>query len=89
MSKNIENEKRKKSVVMKVLIGLKDYLTDWKNLLGHALLGVGLLVIAIWAPVPIWSKLVFFAVLVTFNVWRMSRKKKNCKRRYHRICRCS
>ncbi len=48
MSKNIESGNKEKSVVMKVLIGLKDYLTDWKNLLGHALLGVGLLVIAIW-----------------------------------------
>lgn len=65
------------STIKKVLNGLKDYLTDWKNLLGHALLGVGLLVIAIWAPIVWWIKVIIFVCLVTVNIFRMKRKKLN------------
>lgn len=54
--------------------GLKGYLTDWRNLLGHALLGVIFLALAIWAPVQIWIKLVTIACLITVNIIRMRRK---------------
>ena len=54
--------------------GLKAYLTDWKNLLGHALLGVVFVVIAVWAPIPLWLKLIVIALLIGFNVFRMRRK---------------
>ena len=60
--------------------GLAAYLTDWKNLLAHALLGCFLLLIAIIAPVPIWAKFVLIIVLVTLNIlrmrWSKSRKAK-------------
>jgi len=60
--------------------GLAAYLTDWKNLLGHALLGCLLLVIAIIAPVDIWVKLVLIICLVTLNIirmrWTKARKSK-------------
>jgi len=51
--------------------GLAAYLTDWKNLLAHALLGCLLLLIAIIAPVPIWAKLLLIICLVTLNILRM------------------
>lgn len=61
--------------------GLAAYLTDWKNLLAHALLGCLLLLIAIIAPVPIWAKLLLIVCLVTLNIirmkWSKSRKMQN------------
>ena len=63
------------SSVAKLGHGLKAYLTDWKNLLGHSLLGVGFLVLAIWAPINGWVKLAVVACLIGFNIWRMKRKK--------------
>ena len=61
--------------------GLKSYLTDWRNLLGHALLGVVFVVIAVWAPINIWLKLAIIACLISLNVLRMrlKAKKKNMK----------
>lgn len=35
----------------KILGGIKAYLTDWKNLLTHTLVGVMILAIAVYAPV--------------------------------------
>ncbi len=56
--------------------GLKAYLTDWRNLLGHALLGVFFVVIAAWAPINIWLKLAIIACLITLNILRMRLKSK-------------
>ena len=69
------------SVLSRIWSGLKAYLTDWRNLLGHALLGVVLVVVAVWAPITLWVKLVIIAVLITFNVLRMRIKnqKKSAK----------
>ena len=69
-------EKTEKTVLQSIWSGLKAYLTDWKNLLGHALLGVLFVVIAVWAPINIWLKLVIIALLITFNVLRMRNKNK-------------
>lgn len=61
-------------VFLKIWHGLKGYLTDWRNLLGHALIGVLFLVVAIWVPVQLWIKLIVIVCLVTFNVIRMRLK---------------
>ena len=46
---------------MKIFNALKIYLTDWKNLLAHGLVGVVLLCIALFAPVHwIYSVYCFF-----------------------------
>ena len=65
------------SAFRRVWQGLKAYLTDWRNLLGHALLGVVFVVVAVWAPITLWLKLVIIAALITFNVLRMRNKNKN------------
>ena len=65
------------SALRRVWQGLKAYLTDWRNLLGHALLGVVFVVVAVWAPIALWLKLVIIAVLITFNMLRMRLKNKN------------
>ncbi len=68
--------KPERSVFQRVWSGLKAYLTDWRNLLGHALLGVVFVVIAVWAPIALWLKLIIIAALITFNVLRMRNKNK-------------
>ena len=70
------NNKPVLSAFQRVWSGLKAYLTDWRNLLGHALLGVVFVVIAVWAPISIWLKLIIIAALITFNVLRMRNKNK-------------
>lgn len=54
-----------------VFKGLKSYLTDWKNLLAHSIVGVIILVIALFAPVSPYIRLGFVAAVVGFNVVRM------------------
>ncbi len=70
------NNKPVLTAFQRVWSGLKAYLTDWRNLLGHALLGVVFVVIAVWAPIAIWLKLIIIAALITFNVLRMRNKNK-------------
>ena len=64
---------------MKILRAIGKYLSDWKNWLTHGLVGVGMLVLIIWVPVQWWIKLIAVAVVVGFNVLRMSFAKKNNK----------
>lgn len=64
------------TIFQRIWSGLKAYLTDWRNLLGHALLGVFFVVIAVWAPINIWLKLAIIACLITLNVLRMRLKSK-------------
>lgn len=73
---NIEITPVKPNVFKTIFNGLKAYLTDWRNLLGHALLGVVFVVIAIWAPINLWLKLAIIACLITLNVLRMRAKSK-------------
>jgi diacylglycerol kinase len=62
------------TVIKKAWEGLKGYLKDWRNLLGHALLGIVFVVLAIWVPINIWVKLAIIACLIAFNIFRMRRK---------------
>ena len=64
------------SIIKKIWGGLKGYLKDWRNLLGHALLGIVFVVLAIWVPINIWFKLAIIACLIAFNIFRMRRKAK-------------
>lgn len=52
------------------LEGLVDYLKDWRNLLGHALLGVAILAFAALMPVPTWARILLFFALVGLNLLR-------------------
>jgi len=75
-SPNRTKPNRSASVFQRIWSGLKAYLTDWRNLLGHALLGVAFVVIAVWAPINIWLKLAIIACLITLNILRMRLKSK-------------
>ncbi len=66
-------------MIKRIWEGLKCYVKDWRNLLGHALLGIVFLVLALWVPINIWVKLVIIACLVAFNIFRMRRKAKKAE----------
>lgn len=55
----------------RVIKGLRAYLTDWKNLLTHSIVGVVILLIALFAPVSPYIRIVFVGLVVSFNVIRM------------------
>ena len=69
------------TIFQRIWNGLKAYLTDWRNLLGHALLGVFFVVVAVWAPINIWLKLAIIACLITLNILRMRLKSKKANER--------
>lgn len=45
-------------------------LKDWKNLLGHTLLGIAIIVVSAILPIPWWAKMIVLVVLVVFNIFR-------------------
>ncbi|BAM69368.1 MULTISPECIES: hypothetical protein [unclassified Methanothermobacter] len=51
--------------------GIREYLTDWKNLLTHSLVGVLILAVAVYAPVSPYVRMGFVGCVVGFNVLRM------------------
>jgi len=51
--------------------GVKVYLSDWRNWLMHTLVGILIIVIALFAPVSVYLRLTFVVLVVGFNVWRM------------------
>lgn len=70
--KNIPKTKPKN----KVLHGIIVYLSDWRNWLVHGLVGVGLLLLAILAPIAWWIKIIILVLVIIFNCVRMSIQKK-------------
>jgi hypothetical protein len=51
------------------------YLKDWKNLLAHTLIGVGLVVMALYLPVHPLIRVAILIAVVTFNILRGRREK--------------
>ena len=61
---------------MNLIKGFLSYIKDWKNLLTHSLIGVGILLVAFYIPVdPIYRVLLLIAV-VAFNLIRMDHSKR-------------
>ena len=60
----------------KFLNGLWEYLKDWKNLLAHTLIGVGILLVAFVIPVKPLYRVLLLIVVVGFNLIRMNHSKK-------------
>ncbi|MBQ6813400.1 MAG: hypothetical protein IJP12_02055 [Methanobrevibacter sp.] len=56
---------------MKITEALKIYLTDWKNLLTHAIVGIILLYCLLFAPVAWYWRIILFLLVIIFNVIRM------------------
>ena len=60
---------------MKIIDALKVYLTDWKNLLTHGIVGVFLLYCLLFAPVVWYWRIILFLVVIVFNIVRMKYSK--------------
>ncbi|MFW9933854.1 MAG: hypothetical protein ACFFDR_14555 [Candidatus Thorarchaeota archaeon] len=58
---------------MQVLESLRNYLTDWKNLLTHATVGILLVLIIFFIPVDIIFRVAIFLGVIAFNILRMRR----------------
>ena len=73
-------EKKQPKIKNKALRGVVAYLSDWRNWLVHGLVGIALLLIAIFAPIEWWIKIIILIIVIVFNCIRMSlQKKKKCK----------
>lgn len=55
----------------RVIKGMKSYLTDWKNLLTHTIIGIVLLWFALFAPISPYIRIGVLGVVLAFNVIRM------------------
>jgi hypothetical protein len=65
---------------LKALNPIWNYLKDWKNLLAHALIGAGILLVAFFIPViPLYRVLLLVAV-VAFNLIRVNHAKRFLKK---------
>ena len=66
---------------MKLLKWIWRYLKDWKNLLTHSIIGVAILLVAIYLPVKPIYRIAILVAVVGFNILRMRlEKKKKAKR---------
>ena len=52
---------------MKIVDGLKMYLTDWKNLLTHGIVGVILLYCLLFAPVAWYWRVILLIIVIAFH----------------------
>ena len=53
-----------------IFLNIWKYLKDWKNLLGHTLVGVGIILISAVLPLPWWGRLIVLLALIVFNIYR-------------------
>ena len=61
---------------MKALKAIWNYLKDWKNLLAHSLIGVGILLAAFFIPVAPVYRVLLLAAVIGFNLIRMNHAKR-------------
>ncbi len=60
----------------KVLSAIWNYLKDWKNLLVHAVIGTGILLIAFFLPVKPLYRIPVLIVVIGLNILRMRLEKR-------------
>jgi len=46
------------------------YLSDWKNLVSHAAVGIGLVIVTIFLPLPLIARLGVLAAVIVLNIAR-------------------
>ena len=61
---------------MKILPWIWNYLKDWKNILSHSIIGVSILLIALYLPIKPIYRISILIVVVIFNVTRMKLAKR-------------
>jgi diacylglycerol kinase len=53
-----------------------EYLKNWKNLMIHGIIGIAILIFAVFLPVSPWVRAAGFVMVVVFNIIRMTIEKK-------------
>ena len=71
MEKQNQQSTAQPKIKNKALRGVVAYLSDWRNWLVHGLVGVALLLLAIFAPIEWWIKIIILAGVIIFNCFRM------------------
>lgn len=61
----------------KLFSGFAEYLKDWRNWPVHGIIGIAILLAAVFLPVSPWIRLAFLAGAAGFNIIRMRMEKKN------------
>lgn len=64
---------------MKLLDAIWNYLKDWRNLLTHTLIGIGILLVAFFIPVKPIYRVLLLAAVIAFNLVRMNHAKRFLK----------
>lgn len=64
---------------MKFFKAILNYLKDWKNLLAHTIIGVLILLVALYLPVTLYARMIILVLVVVFNILRMRRNKMKQK----------
>lgn len=59
----------------KTLTAVASYVKDWKNWLSHAIVGLGLLAVALFLPVEWYYRFSIFIAIVVLNALRMRHEK--------------
>lgn len=62
---------------MKIFSLIWIYLKDWKNLLAHTIIGVLILLVAIYLPIKPIYRIIILVIVVAFNIVRMRLSKQN------------
>jgi len=62
--------------IKKISKAIYTCLSDWKNLLTHAIAGVVLVLVIFVVPLPVYIRIIVFIAVVLFNVWQGKLKKK-------------
>lgn len=61
---------------MKIIASVWNYLTNWKNLLTHGIIGVAIVAAALVVPVAPAYRVLILVVVIAFNLIRMNHSKK-------------
>jgi hypothetical protein len=62
--------------VKKIFLALLSYLKDWKNILSHSLVGIGLVAIAAFSPVSWYHRIAILIGVIGLNTMRMMISKR-------------
>jgi hypothetical protein len=65
-----------KALIGNIARGLKAYLTDWKNLVSHGIVGIALVALPALLPLPLHARIAVFVAIIALNALRMKLSKR-------------
>jgi hypothetical protein len=70
-----EGQMDKDTIINKISNAVYAYVSDWKNLLIHAIAGVVLVLVIFIVPLPLYVRILVFIAVILFNIMRGKIKK--------------